>query len=90
MNTEDGSENPGECECCQFQTDKLTLYKNQDTCIAAGGLNKTRKDDFWFCDLCAGSMASTHYRYLNEDYTTLATICHVGNQIIAILNGSKV
>jgi hypothetical protein len=78
-------ENPGECECCNFVTQELTLYENQDTCIAAGGYGKTRKADFWFCELCAGSMASTHYRYLNEDYVTLSVICNVGNAIIAAI-----
>jgi hypothetical protein len=76
-------ENPGECECCGFETKKLTLFKDLDTMIAGGG--RLRKANFWFCDLCAGSHASNSYRYLYEDDRVQKTICYVGNAVLAAL-----
>jgi hypothetical protein len=82
------SEQPDECECCGFETKKLTLFKNQDTAIAAG-LGKLRKDDFWFCELCAGSFASVSYRFLYEDSGVMKTICYVGNVLLQEIRKRK-
>jgi hypothetical protein len=78
-------ENPGECECCGYQTDKLKLFKNLDTTLAGGG--KVIKTDFWYCDLCASTPASNVHRYPGQ-YGRVAeaitrTVCYVGNLVLA-------
>ena len=75
------SENPGECQCCGFETKKLRLFKDMDTMIAGGG--QLVKSEFWFCDLCASSHASNSYRYLYEDSRVQKTICYVCNVLLA-------
>jgi hypothetical protein len=80
-------ENPGECECCGFETKKLTLFKNHDTMIAGGG--RLVKADFWYCELCAGSHASVSHAYLYEDAGVQKTICYVGNVILAAIRAAK-
>ena len=83
-------ENPGECECCGYVTTELRLFKQVDTTIAGGG--KMRKQDFWFCDLCASTPASNVHRwpgqYPGADPVT-RTICYVGNVLLARLKGRK-
>jgi hypothetical protein len=79
-------ENPGECDCCGFVTKKLQKFADQDTTIAGGG--KTRKDDFWYCDLCCSTPASTYSRYPGQQASNtvvLQTICYVGNEILKAL-----
>lgn len=72
-------ENPGECECCGFETDDLRLYEDMP-----GGLHDAF-GDFWYCDLCATSQTSTYSRYPSAQASNLAVmqaICLVGNKII--------
>lgn len=79
-------EQPEECDCCGFVTAGLRLFKDQDTTIAGGG--KTRQDDFWYCDLCCSTQASTYNRYPNQtpsNTTVMQTVCYVGNVILAAL-----
>jgi hypothetical protein len=82
-------ENPGECDCCGFVTNDLQLFADQDTTLAGGG--KTRKDDFWFCDLCCSTMASTSHRYPGHyaDHASMRTTCYVGNVLLDALNKRK-
>lgn len=80
-------ENPGECYCCGFVTEKLEYFPQMDTTIAGGG--KVIYSDFWFCKLCCGSIASAAHRYPGHypDYGTMKTVCYVGNVILARLAG---
>ena len=88
MDDEEISEEiPEECYCCGYQTKKLTLFKNLDTKIGGGG--KLIHDDFWYCDLCASTMASTSDRYLYEDANIMKTICYVGNVILDAIKKRK-
>lgn len=85
-------ENPGECECCGFPTQDLTLYENQLTTIAGGGRGQTRRDDFWYCELCASTMASTYHRYPDQTPSgsdVLRSVCRVGNIILATLRNAE-
>ena len=84
------NEKPEQCYCCGFETDKLTLYANMETTLAGSGA--TRRDDFWYCDLCAGSAASNFSRYPTvapSASEVLRTICYVGNAIIAAITADK-
>ena len=88
IDLEDDNENPGECECCGFQTTKLEFFKGLDTTIAGGG--KTRKDDFWYCELCVSTPASNAHRYPGQysgQQETLRAVCYVGNAILTALAG---
>lgn len=80
------TDKPEQCFCCGFETDKLTLYANIETTLAGGG--KTRRDDFWYCDLCAQTAASNLSRYpavTPSASEVLRTICYVGNAILAAI-----
>lgn len=80
------SEQPDECECCGFETKALKKF-NLDTMIAGGG--RLRKDDFWFCELCASTPASNSYTYLYEDRRVVQTICYVGNVLLQEIRKRK-
>lgn len=80
------NKNPGECDCCGYETKKLRKFENMDTTIAGGG--KTRKDTFWYCDLCCSTPASNYDRYPNQSPSNtqvMKTICYVGNVLLAVL-----
>lgn len=80
------SEKPEACHCCGFETDKLTLYANVETTLAGSG--KTRRDDFWYCELCANTSSSMFSRHPNvtpSSSEVMRTICYVGNAIIAAI-----
>lgn len=79
-------ENPGECDCCGFQTKELELFKGLETTIAAG-TGRTTKDDFWYCVLCCSTPAGLAHRYPGRypDSTSMATTCYVGNVILTEL-----
>lgn len=85
------NENPGECECCGFETQELTLFDTMDTTLAGGG--KIIKGSFWYCHLCSATMASTYDRFPDQSPSNteiMKTICHVGNVILDVLKrGSK-
>ena len=77
---------PEGCDCCGFETDALKLFSNLSTTIGGGG--GTRKEDFWYCDLCASTLASNFSRYPNQTPSGTAvmqTVCHVGNVILAAM-----
>lgn len=79
-------EKPEECDCCGFVTKKLQKFANQDTTIGGGG--KTVKSDFWYCDLCCSTPASTYDRYPNQEpsnTTVMKTICYVGNVLLGVM-----
>lgn len=79
------NENPGECQCCGYVTNNLQRFENMGTTIAGGG--KTRKDTFWYCDLCCSTPASNAHRYPGQypDTATMQTVCYVGNVILDAL-----
>ena len=83
------SENPGECQCCGYETKKLKKFENMSTTIAGGG--STRKDTFWYCDLCCSTMASSATRYpgMYPDTAAMQTICYVGNVILDALKKKR-
>lgn len=83
----DKPENPGECDCCGFETKKLRFFEGLDTYSGGGG--KLVKDDFWFCDLCCSTHASTSHRYLYEDARQQKTTCYVGNVLLAAIKARK-
>jgi hypothetical protein len=77
-------ENPGECECCGYATTALSFFKGLDTTIAGGG--KIRKSDFWYCDLCSSTPASTYSRYPSQEPSNadvLLALCHIGNVLLS-------
>jgi hypothetical protein len=61
-----------ECECCGYET----TIKRFD--VNAPGAGAARVEA-WYCDLCAGTLASTSVRYGREDSAVLRTICYIGN-----------
>jgi hypothetical protein len=76
-------ENPGQCDCCGFETQAVTLYPDSPTHHGGGG--KIVNADFWFCDLCANTPASANYRYPLQPPSTLAVMqamCVIGNRIL--------
>lgn len=81
------NEKPEECNCCGSSDVVLSKYI-VDTTIGGGG--KTRHDvEFWFCGLCAGTQASSIYRYPNMQATNtevLQALCYIGNLILKKLN----
>jgi hypothetical protein len=81
------SEKPDQCQCCGFSTSALTAYPDMTTTTLAGG-GSTVRDDFWYCELCASTMASTFSRYPGQapsNTEVLKTVCYVGNTILATL-----
>lgn len=70
---------PDNCECCDFETEALKLYPQMDTTIGGGG--KTVNADFWWCDLCTGTIASVAHRYPGSypDANVLRSLCYIGN-----------
>lgn len=85
----DMQNNPGECDCCGFATAKIEHFQGLDTTIGGGG--RTIKSDFWYCDLCAGTITSSASRYpgryANADI--LRALCFIGNEIIAAIERMK-
>jgi len=81
MIVEDGApepEKPECCQCCQFETEALTHYTQRPPFAFS----------YWWCDLCAGSMASTMQRYPSYEHEARAVagvVCYVGNTILAAL-----
>jgi hypothetical protein len=68
---------PESCECCHYDTKKLDSY------------TKPLSDRvYWFCDLCAGSMASqtVQYQHLFDYQLTVGVIMNAANHILAALN----
>ena len=83
-------EKPKSCDCCDYETASLTQYTDQMTTIGGGG--GTRRDDFWYCDLCAMTPASTKSRYPNyqpSNMQVIQTVCLVGNKIIDALRATS-
>lgn len=83
-------EKPECCDCCGYETAELNSYANRDTTIGGGG--KTVKEDFWFCDLCAGTMTSTFYRFPGQvpsNAEVMKVICFVGNRLLAAKEGER-
>lgn len=84
-------EKPEECQSCGYVTTALKLFEKLDTTIAGGG--KIRQDDFWFCDLCSWTPASTYSRRPDTEPSNsdvVRTICYVGNALLAALKkGSR-
>ena len=72
-------ENPGECGCCNFETNDLKFYDKRDH-------PGPKKESLWLCELCAGTMASTMredpLRYVPGLVSIVRSICYVGNAII--------
>jgi len=72
MKSVHGEERHEECDCCGFHT-KLTFY--DDGCPTHKG--------GWFCDFCAGTLASEAHNYPNmEDAGAMKAICYVGNVLL--------
>jgi len=78
-------EKPEECDCCNFETKELKLFKDMDSMLAGGG--KVIKADYWYCNLCSHSLASNAHRYPAHyaDRSTMQTVCYVGNAILEAL-----
>ncbi len=66
---------PEECNSCGYETAALTRYERT-----------TRQGEpFWFCALCAGTIAGNaaeHPTHFEDAGATLQTICYVGNVIL--------
>lgn len=67
---------PNECECCQFSPVAVKSYRDH-----------FENRDRYYCELCAGSLASTYSRGGRPDAPVLQTICYVGNAILAAIRG---
>lgn len=80
------SEKSEACHCCGFETDELTLYADSLTTLGGGG--STVRADFWFCRLCASTMASTFHRYpshVPSNTEVLKAVCLIGNKVLAAI-----
>lgn len=69
------------CHSCGFETHELKYY-------GPSVFGKT--DGKWLCDLCASTFAGTAVDYpTHYDGPTLATICYVGNVILAEIRKAR-
>lgn len=86
---EETPENPGECQCCGFETKKLRLFRLPTT--IAGGGQVRRNVPFWFCALCASTPASNAHCYPGQypDAGIMRTVCYVGNALLQALGRRK-
>lgn len=84
------NEKPNECQSCGFPTKKLQLFEQLDTTLGGGG-GRINHRDFWFCDLCSGTITSTAHRYPGQydGLSTMRVVCYVGNEILAALKKIK-
>lgn len=74
------SEKPTVCDCCSFETTKLTAYDHE------GALKRGAQK--WLCDLCAETEAGRMLDYPSQfegQAATIRTVCYVGNVILATL-----
>ena len=80
MNTEPVDQEHDECQCCGFEGE-----------VRAYDTGPPTSEQRYFCDLCAGTMASRYYdtRQQPTNQQVLTGICYVANVILATLRTAK-
>ncbi len=72
---------PEICQSCAYETDRLKYYP----------FALRQEEGMWLCELCASTHAGNACEYPNQypERKTLATICYVGNVILAAIRKDK-
>lgn len=69
------------CECCNYEGAAMMEYTKPR---GRGYPEKVR-----MCDLCATSWAGNDFLYGYESHNASATVCYVGNVLLAVLHKVK-
>src|SRR6185436_17441496 len=74
------SEQPEECQSCNFPTKDLTRYD----VFPLSSRGKAGVKHKWLCELCASTMAGTACEYpeFYPDVNLYGTVCFIGNTIL--------
>lgn len=77
------ADKPEECNSCGFKLEELRAYASTRY-LFSGRSGPSHK---WLCGLCAGTMAGNASEYPEQypEHQVLATICYVGNAILAAI-----